>query len=217
MHLRKLQYRKFKIRQVGLVKTNTDMVKEAFDKTLVEHKRLLGKKPGFFGSWATLDMSQSHACITRFCFNYWCFNPGLTKQQAYDGACTTGRSFAKVGEFKGIVQRTINEQLEEYWTEEVKKVMKNAQIYKGKADKDLGIPGYYYRFHNNNYCLKVLAEFLTTRNYKVRHADASAQFKTWLKDKATKGNILKNAEYLFTQGTGTEQCHTSLILLYMYF
>ena len=90
MHLRKLQYRKFKIRQVGLVKTNTDMVKEAFDKTLVEHKRLLGKKPGFFGSWATLDMSQSHACITRFCFNYWCFNPGLTKQQAYEGACKVG-------------------------------------------------------------------------------------------------------------------------------
>ena len=56
----------YKITRAGLVKTNTDMVKAAFDDEALEAQEvLLQKPPGHYGRWVDMKVSEQFACITR--------------------------------------------------------------------------------------------------------------------------------------------------------
>ena len=57
--------------------------------------------------------------------------------------------------------------------------MEDAVVCNGEDGKDLGIPGCYYMFHDKNYCMRALAELLTTKNDEMKQRD----FKMWLQKK----------------------------------
>ena len=176
----------YKITRAGLVKTNTDMVKAGFDGALEAQERLLKKPRGHYGRWADMKMSEQFACITRYFFYYWCFYPELGKQQAYEEACKLGVSFKVNKDFETFVTTKINERCHDHWTKTVKTLMDNAIVREGKDDVDLGITGQYYMFEDENFSVRALEEFLTTRNYELKHRDVHVDFKMWLQKKASK-------------------------------
>ena len=99
-----------------------------------------------------------------------------------------GISFNCNSTIERSIQDLLNKKLKKYWNSEVKTLVKNAIVCKGKDGKDLGIPGCYFMFHNKNYCMRALSEFLTTRNYDIKLTDVNAKFKTWLQKTASKGD-----------------------------
>ena len=102
-----------------------------------------------------------HQVATSFT-HYWCFNPDLQKKEAYKGAYRLGVSFKNNTDFEIIVKKLINKKCNDYWTNTVKTLMDTVIVMEGKDDVDLGIPGQYYMFEDEDFPVRALEEFLTS-------------------------------------------------------